>query len=38
MGTVGFDDEAGLVAEEVDDEGTERLLPAKLGALEPSVS
>lgn len=35
---IGFDDEARLVAEEVDHEGTEGLLPAKLRALEPASS
>jgi len=30
--TIGLDDDARFVAEEVDDEGAERLLPAELGA------
>jgi hypothetical protein len=35
---VSFNDEPGLLAEEVDDEGPERLLPAKLRALEPATA
>lgn len=33
-GAIGFDDEPLLFAEEVHDEGSQRLLPAKLRALE----
>ena len=37
-GTIGFDDETRLLAEEVDDEGANGMLPPKLRALELAPS
>ena len=36
-GTIGFDDEAGLLAEEVDDKWSDRMLASELGAHDLSV-